>query len=432
MAPTNVIVELDLSPGVLVLPQVLPALDPSGDRRITDAEGQAYVKAVLSNLTLRVDGQPAALTVTKIDMPPYLNIQAGYGTIRVFTSAALASGMTGSHQISFANAYAFTGSAYQVNAFVDAGVAVTLGAQNRSANQQRMTMDYAIDGSMSTATGSAAAVKTPAGAIGQARRLLVYLDAPNLSAWKLALALALAVMLGALHALTPGHGKTLVAAYLVGSRGTVRRAAALGAIVTITHTASVMVIGLLAQFASQFIVPGVLVPTLDILSGVLVVAMGVRLIRQRWFALRDRGDSDHARTHDHDHDHDLAHAHSHDHGDGRGHSHLPPAEGLTPGSLLAMGASGGLIPCPEALGIMIIAVGLNRILLGLGRIVSFSVGLAAVLIAIGILLVRSRSLVERFGGLSSRWSSALPLGSAMIVTALGVGIAFGGLSSYLR
>ena len=100
-------------------------------------------------------------------------------------------------------------------------------------------------------------------------------------------------------------------------------------------------------------------------------------------------------------------------------------------SLLALGVSGGLLPCPEALGIMIIAIGLNRILLGLGLIVSFSFGLAAVLIIIGILLVRSRSLVERFGGAAGRWSSALPLFSALIVTALGLGITLSGLATYL-
>ena len=96
-----------------------------------------------------------------------------------------------------------------------------------------------------------------------------------------------------------------------------------------------------------------------------------------------------------------------------------------------MGVSGGLVPCPEALGIMIIAIGLNCILLGLGLIVSFRFGLAAVLIVIGILLVRSRSLLERFGGLGSRWSSDLPLGSAVIVTALGVGMMANGLATYL-
>ena len=121
----------------------------------------------------------------------------------------------------------------------------------------------------------------------------------------------------------------------------------------------------------------------------------------------------------------------HQHGDGRTDSHLRQAEGIKLSNLVAMGISGGLLPCPEALGIMVIAIGLNRILLGIGLIISFSFGLAAVLIVIGILLVRSRSLVERFGGLGGRWSRALPLVSAVIVTALGVGITIGRLATYL-
>ncbi len=100
----------------------------------------------------------------------------------------------------------------------------------------------------------------------------------------LLLALALAGVAGGLHVLTPGHGRTLVAAYLVGSRGTVRHAIALGGIVTFTHTASVIVIGSRALFASRFVVPNVLVPILGIVSGLLVVGMGSRLVRQRWQA----------------------------------------------------------------------------------------------------------------------------------------------------
>lgn len=367
VAPTQIVVELDLTPGVLVAPQVLAELDSDGDQEITDAEGQAYADTVLRNVTLQVDGQPRTLAVTRIDMPAYLNIQAGYGTIRIFTAATLADGMTGTHQISYTNNNAPIGAAYQVNAFVENGAPLTLGTQNRDGIQQSMT---------------------------------------------------------------------LVAAYLVGSRGTVGHAVALGAIVTFTHTASVIVIGLLALFPSQFVVPNVLVPILEILSGVLVVSMGARLVWQRWAAFRGRRDPDHAQTHDHGHHHDHGHTHdhkhSHDHGDGHPHSHLPPAEGFKLGSLVAMGVSGGLVPCPEALGIMIIAIGLNRVLLGLALIVAFSVGLAAVLIVIGVLLVRSRELVERFGSLGGRLSIALPLGSAVIVTVLGVGITLGGLASYLR
>ncbi len=438
VAPSEIVVELNLTPGVLVAPEVLAHLDADGDGQITDAEGRAYVDTLLRDVVLQVDEQPLALTVTKIDMPAYLNLQAGYGTIRVFTTATPAAGLTGTHQIAYANNNAPTGVAYQVNTFVDTGAAITLGKQNRDDIQQRLTVDYAIGGGALVAAAPAGTPSEPAaGETGHTRRLLAYLDTPSLTPGKLLVALALAAMLGGLHALTPGHGKTLVAAYLVGSRGTVRHAAALGGIVTFTHTASIIAIGLIALFASRFVVPNVLVAALQIISGALVVAMGARLIRQRWTAFRRRRDPalvhthDHAHAHPHEHGHAHTHAFTHDHGDGHGHAHLPPAEGFTMGSLVAMGVSGGLVPCPEALGIMIVAVGLNHILLGLGLIVSFSLGLAAVLIAIGILLVRSRSLVERFGGFSGRFSSGLPLGSAVIVTVLGIGIVVSGLSNYL-
>jgi hypothetical protein len=164
VGPTQIVVELDLSPGVLVAPKILPQIDTDGDQQISDADGRAYVDTVLGNVVLDVDGQPQALTVTSIDMPTYLNIQAGYGTLRVFTKAGLAAGMTGSHRISFTNNYTPTGSAYQVNAFVDDGVPVTLGTQNRDCIQQSMTMDYAIGGSASTGTGSSGtSAKTSAG-----------------------------------------------------------------------------------------------------------------------------------------------------------------------------------------------------------------------------------------------------------------------------
>lgn len=333
VAPTQIGVELNLTPGVLVAPQILPQLDPNGDQQIADAEGRAYVDTMLRDVVLQVDDKPLALVVTKIDMPAYLNIQAGYGTIRIFTAATLDNAPrglpTGTHQIYYKNNYTPADSTYQVNALVDKGMAVTLGKQNRDSTQQSMTMDFAT-GSAALATSVPAATAattttaatterassaTPldisAGASGQAQRLLAYLYEPTLSPWVLLLAMALAGVLGGLHALTPGHGKTLVAAYLVGSRGTVRHAVTLGAIVTFTHTASVIVIGLLALFASRFVMPNVLVPILEILSGLLVVFMGVRLIWQRWNAFRSNQSHahDHAHHHDHSHDHDGGHTH---------------------------------------------------------------------------------------------------------------------------
>ncbi len=246
------------------------------------------------------------------------------------------------------------------------------------------------------------------------------------------------MLLGGLHALTPGHGKTLVAAYLVGSRGTVRHAATLGGIVTFTHTASVVMIGLIALFASRFIVPEILVPIMQVFSGAIVVVIGGRLAWRRWGAFRIHRSRElgaialHHDEHHHYHEDDPERMHSagieHDHGDGHVHTHLPPTENFNMRGLIAMGVSGGLVPCPEALGIMIIAVGLDRIALGLGMIVSFSLGLAAVLIGLGIMLVRSRSLVDRIGRIGGRWTEGLPLGSAIIVTVLGLGITFSGLA----
>ncbi len=153
VAPTQIMVELNLTPGVLVAPQVLMELDPDGDQQIGAADGEAYVDAVLSNVALHVDGQPLALHVTNIEMPPHLNIQTGYGTIRIFAAVTLGDGMTGTHQIAYKNNFAPTGAVYQVNAFVDKGAGITLGKQHRNSIQQSMTVDYAIGG---------AALATPA------------------------------------------------------------------------------------------------------------------------------------------------------------------------------------------------------------------------------------------------------------------------------
>ncbi|MBE7552704.1 MAG: sulfite exporter TauE/SafE family protein [Anaerolineales bacterium] len=266
----------------------------------------------------------------------------------------------------------------------------------------------------------------PDGVPARQERLASYLYDANLSPLLLAAALGLAALLGGLHALTPGHGKTLVAAYLIGSRGTTGQAVALGSIVTFTHTASVIVIGLLALLASQFIVPHILAPALEIISGLLVVILGLRLLRNRW---RFRNEDAHHHPHNH------SHTHVHDHHPQaeskiEKHSHHLP-EQVTLSDLLTLGISGGLVPCPEALGVMLVAIGLNRVLLGLGLIVAFSVGLAAVLIVIGILLVRSKALLDRLGGLSGRWQKWLPLASAVVVTVLGLGIVVKGILTYV-
>jgi ABC-type nickel/cobalt efflux system permease component RcnA len=254
------------------------------------------------------------------------------------------------------------------------------------------------------------------------------------------LALLLALLLGAGHALTPGHGKTIVAAYLVGARGTARHAIFLGLTTTITHTAGVFALGFVTLWISNYILPEQLYPWLELISGVLVVGIGLMLFRSRLAGFFKRGahshDHEHGHAHDHDHRHDHDHDHNpgHDHGHGHdhgphGHSHMPPgADGqpVTWRGLLALGISGGLLPCPSALVVLLSAIALHRVAFGMLLIVAFSVGLAGVLTGIGLLLVYARRLFERFPT-DGRLLRALPIASAGFVTVAGLVIAFGAL-----
>src|SRR5262245_56904818 len=148
------------------------------------------------------------------------------------------------------------------------------------------------------------------------------------------LALGIAFILGALHAMSPGHGKTVVAAYLVGNRGTARHAVFLGGIVTFTHTVGVFLLGIVTLFASSYIVPVNLYPWMGLFSGMTIVVIGVNLLRNR-LSRYPHGD------------------HDHHHGPG-GHTHDVP-ENITLRSLVALGVSGGIVPCPSALVVLLSA-----------------------------------------------------------------------------
>ena len=324
--------------------------------------------------------------------------------------------------------------------------------------------------------------------------------------WFLLMAAAIAAGLGALHALEPGHGKTIVAAYLVGSRGTASHACLLGLIVTASHTAGVYLLGAITLYASRYVVPDRLYPWLGVISGLTIAGVGFYL-----FLLRRRGNGHghshshahphahphvhgHAHPHVHDHEakapaqaeglkllripipesrtpaaenpesrtpafaspephahqphHDHAHEHhhghihpkhsrqhfwhrlfwhsghsGHSHSHSHSHSHVPSSGSVSYRELLALGITGGMIPCPAALVVLLSAVTLHRIGFGLFLIVAFSAGLAAVLIGIGLLTVCAGRFMQRFrmeGPLIRRW---LPMASAGVITLLGLGIA---------
>jgi nickel/cobalt exporter len=236
------------------------------------------------------------------------------------------------------------------------------------------------------------------------------------------LALLLAVGLGALHAVSPGHGKTLVAAYLIGSQGSMRHAATLGLTVAATHTAGVFLLGVVTLAAGQFLVPERVIGWLSIGSGILVIMLGSGLVIR---ALRAAGARRRARANHDDHDHDHAHAHANDDGHSHAHGH-PHAPALRPRNVVALGLAGGMVPSGSALIVLLVAVTTDRVLFGVLLIVAFGIGMALVLggLAAGTTLAR-RSLV-RPSGLASRplvrwFARAIPLVSGLAV--LGAGLA---------
>lgn len=240
--------------------------------------------------------------------------------------------------------------------------------------------------------------------------------------WFLFTAALIAAGLGAFHALEPGHGKTIVAAYLVGSQGTAAHACLLGLIVTASHTAGVYLLGAVTLYASRYVVPERLYPWMAVVSGLTIAGLGIYLLIQRY-----RG-KEHPHSHAHHHgDPHAHHHHGHAHAQTDNHdahsNHIHKNSGtVSRRQLLALGVTGGIIPCPAALVVLLSAVALHRIAFGLFLILAFSVGLAAVLIAIGLLMVYARRFMSHMQGegpLITRW---LPLTSAAFITLLGCAI----------
>ena len=271
--------------------------------------------------------------------------------------------------------------------------------------------------------------------------------------------LALSAGFGAVHALAPGHGKTIMAAYLVGTRGRPRDAVLLGTIVSLMHTASVLALGGALFAVSRNANPDRVYPYLKIGSGLAIGGWGIWLVSQRLGSLR-RGRRDHAPAerapealessrrlvhagappahadhahehpdHDHHHDHDHDHGSpAHDHGPG-GHRHDLP-DGVAPLSrrgLVLLASGGGLFPSPSAVLVLVSAFELHRTGLGLGLIAAFSIGLATTLTAVGLALVYGRQVIDRRKGYlpALRW---LPVASAVAITVLGVAFAVNGLT----
>lgn len=292
-----------------------------------------------------------------------------------------------------------------------------------------------------------------------------------------------AIALGALHAFEPGHGKTLIAAYMIGTRGRATDGVLLGLIVTFTHTFSVILLGIVAKLLSHTYSETQLHAWLGLGSSALILAVGIWMLKQRLgghgghhFHLFGHGHDhgpvaahghahDHTPTHDHgpargdghshhhaDHDHHDAHGHSHGdsqhvhHGHGGGHDHhhdhdqqqhahnhhetaldhdqvaAPQAAVKTrynKWNLLVLGISGGLVPCPAAIATLLAAIAAGRIAQGLTLAIFFSLGLGAVMMAIGVLLSHAGRLTEQIAG-NQEFSRRMGIVSATLITLIGL------------
>lgn len=284
---------------------------------------------------------------------------------------------------------------------------------------------------------SPAAAAVPGGVGGEIEGLLKTQD---LTPGLVILSILTAMVLGAGHAITPGHGKTIMAAYLVGTRGTARHALGLGMTVTISHTLGVLGLAVVI-LAIGTVAPDQFNRTLAIMSGVLVIGIGLYMLvgRLRLRAARRASepdhahaehahaeqahggaDSDHGHADDHDHPHSQEHRHSHGSGS---HTHLPPADSpLTWRSLFMLGLFGGLVPSINALIILLATIATGRAAYGLVLVVAFGIGMAIVLGGIGLGLVYAARWMARTPSTSifSRAISWAPLVTALVILSVGI------------
>jgi nickel/cobalt transporter (NicO) family protein len=388
--------------------QEIDSIDTNGDGDLSSSESDAFVtrrsSEIADNLRLSVNGSTAHFEVLSNDIT-YPAGQAGLQTLRL---GLLLESRIPASQVSLEYSddnYSDRIGWKEIVISSAAGVVVSnssAATEDRSAELTTYPDDLLsspLDVTSATVSYDARSAASapalgPAESFGAAPKetperagagFASLIDSEELTVPVMLISLLLALGFGAIHALEPGHGKTFVAAYFVGVRGTVRQALGLGLIVAITHTIGVLIIGLVALFGSQYILPERLYSWLSLASGVMVLALGVRLIAARagaWQAVRrltavlSKGSAkaSHIYSHDHPHEH-LVHA--------------PPWK-----SLLALGLADGLTPSPSALVVLLAAVSLDRIGLGVLLIVAFSIGLAAVLAVVALALLYVRRFLD--------------------------------------
>jgi nickel/cobalt transporter (NicO) family protein len=228
---------------------------------------------------------------------------------------------------------------------------------------------------------------------------------PSLGSLSAGIAIAFGV--GAVHALAPGHGKTMMSAYLVGARGTPQHAVFLGLVTTITHTLTIFLLGFGALFASQYVIPEQLYPILSVASGLTVCGVGVGLLQRRLHSKTDQC------SHHHHHEATSSGSHHHEPSDASSDTSIA--------SLVSLGVAGGMVPCPSALVLLLSAIALHQTAYGLFLVGGFSAGMASVLVAVGLLALYAKQWLAQFAA-PERLGQQISILSAVVIVCAGIGL----------
>jgi nickel/cobalt transporter (NicO) family protein len=430
LAPGEVRIEYVLDMAEIPTVQVRAAIDTDADGTLTDPERVAWAARtgleLVANLTLTVDGRAVPLDVVSSSM----RFRPGQGGLDILRLEATFAGPVGaSGELAFADAnFADRIGWSEVTATGTDGTAVArssvpahsvsnallsyppdLLASPLDVREATLSFRPGAGAPAAAATGGVEANASRPDVTGGAFAGLVRRTGPFML-----VALLLAFGFGALHALGPGHGKTLMAAYLVGAGGRARHAIAVGGSVAVMHTASVLALGFVVLMVTEVFAPERVYPWLGLVSGVIAFALGASLLVARlssWGGRHAGPDHRHANA-------DGAAGHD------RAHPHPAPTEVLSRRSLTALAVAGGLLPSPTALVVLLAAVALHRIAYGLALIGAFSLGLATALVVVGLVALRARVVVA--GRMSGRTTRLVPVLSAASISLLGLVLTFRG------
>ena len=438
-----------VSGGLLATHDLANSIDLNGDAAFSTEEAQAWLQRFTGQIVITRGGAPVVSdpTAIRLEMPAYNSFALGLSpllvTVTVPTGETAQSGL----DIAITNGYKPDLSDLRLDVVETAGGALAEPVYPGRTVHLAVNVDPAVVTAPVDPAGAAAGRWSGSGVVAEAQSLF---DRPK-TPWFIAVMLGIFAGMGALHALQPGHGKTLVAAYLVATGGTPRDAMTLAGIVTATHTLSVYLLGLLTLAASEWFLPSRVIPVLSVFSGLLVAGMGAMMLWRATGRWRNPSVVHAHHHHAHEHDHDHHHAHDHASLSDEEHARLHAEEidqvfverdgrrRVSFRQLAVLGVSGGIAPCPDALAILLLAAGIGQAAFGMIAIVAFSVGLAAVLVAFGIAIALLRPTLSRITTASTgdagwltharsglnRLVAVSPVVSAVVVFGLGLAMLWG-------